>query len=164
MKNICFREKLNYGNSKKRQKGGGGGNVIHCLLSGLKLKQQTNSGERSFFTDRLTFFTDQRENTTRSPSKMQFFGGTEISPSPPVPTASGNNAHMMYVFNRNGVCLLYREWNRPLKTLSSQQDHKLMFGLLFSLKSLTAKMDPTRCSTLFPLENASLLLHKNWLF
>ncbi|CAI9762442.1 unnamed protein product [Fraxinus pennsylvanica] len=66
-----------------------------------------------------------------------------ISPSPPVPTASGNNAYMLYIFNRNGVCLLYREWNRPLKTLNSQQDHKLMFGLLFSLKSLTAKMDPT---------------------
>ncbi|KAG5617124.1 hypothetical protein H5410_016948 [Solanum commersonii] len=75
--------------------------------------------------------------------KMQFFGGSEISPSPPPPTVSGNNAHMMYVFNRNGVCLLYREWNRPLKTLNPQQDHKLMFGLLFSLKSLTAKMDPT---------------------
>lgn len=76
--------------------------------------------------------------------RMQFFGGSEISPSPPAPTASGNNAHMIYVFNRNGVCLLYREWNRPLHTLNQQQDHKLMFGLLFSLKSLTAKMDPTR--------------------
>lgn len=75
---------------------------------------------------------------------MQFFGGSEISPSPPVPTASGNNAHMMYVFNRNGVCLLYKEWNRPLHTLNPQQDHKLMFGLLFSLKSLTAKMDPVK--------------------
>ncbi|RDX76457.1 Trafficking protein particle complex subunit 1, partial [Mucuna pruriens] len=75
--------------------------------------------------------------------RMQFFGGSEISPSPPAPTASGNNGHMMYVFNRNGVCLLYREWNRPLRTLDAQQDHKLMFGLLFSLKSLTAKMDPT---------------------
>ncbi|XP_073290798.1 uncharacterized protein [Primulina huaijiensis] len=74
---------------------------------------------------------------------MQFFGGSEISPSPPVPTASGNNSHMLYIFNRNGICLLYREWNRPLKTLSPQQDQKLMFGLLFSLKSLTAKMDPT---------------------
>ncbi|KAK7315156.1 hypothetical protein VNO77_33689 [Canavalia gladiata] len=74
---------------------------------------------------------------------MQFFGGSEISPSPPAPTVSGNNGHMMYVFNRNGVCLLYREWNRPLRTLNAQQDHKLMFGLLFSLKSLTAKMDPT---------------------
>lgn len=78
---------------------------------------------------------------------MQFLRGGEISPSPPAPTAptaSGSNAHMMYVFNRNGVCLLYREWNRPLHTLDAQQDHKLMFGLLFSLKSLTAKMDPTR--------------------
>ncbi|CAI8616151.1 unnamed protein product [Vicia faba] len=74
---------------------------------------------------------------------MQFFGGSEISPSPPPPTASGNNGHMLYVFNRNGICLLYREWNRPLHTLNAQQDHKLMFGLLFSLKSLTAKMDPT---------------------
>lgn len=75
---------------------------------------------------------------------MQFFGGSEISPSPPVPTAaSGDNAHMMYVFNRNGVCLLYREWNRPLHTLNAQQDQKLMFGLLFSLMSLTAKLDPT---------------------
>lgn len=74
---------------------------------------------------------------------MQFFGSSEISPSPPAPTASGNYGHMMYVFNRNGICLLYREWNRPLRTLNQQQDHKLMFGLLFSLKSLTAKMDPT---------------------
>ncbi|XWS48492.1 hypothetical protein CRYUN_Cryun13aG0082100 [Craigia yunnanensis] len=34
------------------------------------------------------------------------------------------------------------EWIRPLHTLIPQQDHKLMFGLLFSLKSLTAKMVP----------------------
>ncbi|XP_022922155.1 trafficking protein particle complex subunit 1-like [Cucurbita pepo subsp. pepo] len=74
---------------------------------------------------------------------MQFFGGSEISPSPTVPTATGNNVNMMYIFNRNGVCLFYREWNRPLRTLNPQQDHKLMFGLLFSLKSFTAKMDPT---------------------
>jgi len=63
---------------------------------------------------------------------MQFFGG-------PTASAAGNNGHMLYVFNRNGICLLYREWNRPFHTLN----HKLMFGLLFSLKSLTAKMDPT---------------------
>ncbi|MBA0851088.1 hypothetical protein Goshw_012989, partial [Gossypium schwendimanii] len=80
---------------------------------------------------------------------MQFFGGSEISPSPPTPTTTtGNNAHRIYIFNRNGVCLLYREWNRPLHTLNPQQDHKLMFGLLFSLKSLAAKMDPTRTSDL----------------
>ncbi|KAL4200474.1 hypothetical protein AMTRI_Chr03g56680 [Amborella trichopoda] len=44
--------------------------------------------------------------------------------------------------NRNGLCLFYREWLCPLKTLSPQQDHKLMFGLVFSVKSFTTKMDP----------------------
>lgn len=83
---------------------------------------------------------------------MQFFSGSSVvdmSPSPAAPpgTASGlsggNNANMLYVFNRNGVCLLDREWHRPLRTLDAQQDQKLMFGLLFSLRSFTAKMDPT---------------------
>ncbi|KAK1282352.1 hypothetical protein QJS10_CPB22g00012 [Acorus calamus] len=90
---------------------------------------------------------------------MQFFGGgAELSPSPIVPgsgaggtvgggglTVGGGvgNAHMMYVFNRNGICLMYREWNRPLHTLDSQQDQKLMFGLLFSLRSFTTKIDPS---------------------
>lgn len=71
----------------------------------------------------------------------------ETSPSPSAPAGTGSgilgtNTYMMYIFNRNGVCLLYREWHRPLRTLDSQQDQKLMFGLLFSLKSFTAKMDP----------------------
>ncbi|KAK8956697.1 hypothetical protein KSP39_PZI001540 [Platanthera zijinensis] len=82
---------------------------------------------------------------------MQFFGGSAaigITPSPAAPpgtatSLSGNNANMLYIFNRNGVCLLYREWHRPLRTLDAQQDQKLMFGLLFSLRSFTAKMDPT---------------------
>ncbi|KAL5976187.1 hypothetical protein ACLOJK_020517 [Asimina triloba] len=80
---------------------------------------------------------------------MQFFGGPEtISPSMPgggsnVVALGVNQVHMMYIFNRNGACLLYREWNSPLKTLTAPQDHKLMFGLLFSLKSFTSKMDST---------------------
>ncbi|CAD5177113.1 unnamed protein product [Musa acuminata subsp. malaccensis] len=82
---------------------------------------------------------------------MQFFSGSsvaEISPSPAAPPGTatglaGNNAHMLYIFNRGGVCLLYREWHRPLRTLDANQDQKLMFGLLFSLRSFTAKMDPT---------------------
>ncbi|XP_020583896.1 trafficking protein particle complex subunit 1 [Phalaenopsis equestris] len=82
---------------------------------------------------------------------MQFFGGltaAEMSPSPAAPPGTatglaGNNANMLYIFNRNGVCLLNREWHRPLRTLDAQQDQKLMFGLLFSLRSFTAKMDPT---------------------
>eukprot|EP00244_Chara_vulgaris_P009615 TRINITY_DN4151_c0_g1_i2.p1 TRINITY_DN4151_c0_g1~~TRINITY_DN4151_c0_g1_i2.p1 ORF type:complete len:155 (-),score=8.92 TRINITY_DN4151_c0_g1_i2:281-745(-) len=50
--------------------------------------------------------------------------------------------HTFYMFNRQGVCLHYHEWNRPLTTLSPHEDQKLMFGLLFSLKSFTTKMDP----------------------
>ncbi|XP_057866217.2 uncharacterized protein LOC131073734 isoform X1 [Cryptomeria japonica] len=71
---------------------------------------------------------------------MQFFGGSELpSATPP----SSNKMRYMYVFNRNGVCLYYKDWMRPHTTLSPQQDLKLMFGLLFSLKSFTAKMDPS---------------------
>lgn len=47
--------------------------------------------------------------------------------------------YMMYIFHRNG-CLHYHEWYRPVK--ANRDDHKLMFGLVFSLKSFTAKMDP----------------------
>ncbi|MQL98102.1 hypothetical protein Taro_030808, partial [Colocasia esculenta] len=81
--------------------------------------------------------------------RMQFFGGSaEVNPSPPAPAGagtvlSGNITYMLYLFNRHGVCLLYREWHRPVRTLDAQQDQKLMFGLLFSLRSFTAKIDPT---------------------
>ncbi|TKY45288.1 Trafficking protein particle complex subunit 1 [Spatholobus suberectus] len=74
---------------------------------------------------------------------MQFFGGSEISPSPPAPIASGNNCHMMYVFNRDGVCLLYREWNRPVQPGNAHNDCKRVLGLIFAMKSFTTKMDPT---------------------
>jgi Sybindin-like family len=85
------------------------------------------------------------------PNQMQFFSGSTVTESSLLPAAppgtvaggAGNNAHMLYIFNRAGVCLLYREWNRPLRTLDPQQDHKLMFGLLFSLRSFTTKIDPT---------------------
>eukprot|EP00252_Welwitschia_mirabilis_P007606 TRINITY_DN19143_c0_g1_i1.p1 TRINITY_DN19143_c0_g1~~TRINITY_DN19143_c0_g1_i1.p1 ORF type:complete len:166 (+),score=19.17 TRINITY_DN19143_c0_g1_i1:256-753(+) len=71
---------------------------------------------------------------------MQFFGASEAVPAPVPPI---NRMRCIYMFNRNGVCLFYKEWLRPLTTLSPQQDQKLMFGLLFSLKSFTIKMDPT---------------------
>eukprot|EP00850_Spirogloea_muscicola_P018285 SM000166S02466 [mRNA] locus=s166:95969:97162:+ [translate_table: standard] len=48
----------------------------------------------------------------------------------------------VYVFDRAGVCLYYRAWRRPHAPLSAAEDRKLMFGLLFSLKSFAAKMDP----------------------
>ncbi|KAL2621896.1 hypothetical protein R1flu_002101 [Riccia fluitans] len=58
--------------------------------------------------------------------------------------AVGSSTRMrcMYMFNRQGVCLHYHVWLRPVSVLSRQEDQKLMFGLLFSLKLFTAKMDP----------------------
>ncbi len=64
--------------------------------------------------------------------------------------ASTPRMRCLYIFNRDGVCLHYHVWLRPLTTLSPHQDQKLMFGLLFSLKSFTAKMDPVGFA-FFPL-------------
>jgi hypothetical protein len=49
----------------------------------------------------------------------------------------------LYIFNRDGVCLLYHEWNRPIRTADSREaDQKLMFGFLFSLKQVVSKLTP----------------------
>eukprot|EP00270_Netrium_digitus_P003289 TRINITY_DN1375_c0_g1_i1.p1 TRINITY_DN1375_c0_g1~~TRINITY_DN1375_c0_g1_i1.p1 ORF type:complete len:140 (+),score=21.30 TRINITY_DN1375_c0_g1_i1:163-582(+) len=52
--------------------------------------------------------------------------------------------NMMYMFNRQG-CLYYHEWHRPCG--AQTDDHKLMFGLVFSLKSFSARMDPINGNT-----------------
>jgi trafficking protein particle complex subunit 1 len=52
--------------------------------------------------------------------------------------------HCLYIFSKAGSCLFYKEWNRPRNTLADNPDEerKLMFGLLFSLKQLMNKMAP----------------------
>ncbi len=49
--------------------------------------------------------------------------------------------HNIYIF-ANGTCLYYEHWNRPFNPLgdSPDQDYKLMFGLLFSLKVRTHRI------------------------
>ena len=47
-----------------------------------------------------------------------------------------------YVFSRSGTCLYYAEWNRernPLKD-NMEEDHRLMFGLVFSLQNFVQKL------------------------
>ncbi len=41
-----------------------------------------------------------------------------------------------------GACLFYREWSRPLNTLAEdpQEERKLMFGMLYSIKGLVAAL------------------------
>ena len=50
-----------------------------------------------------------------------------------------------YIFSGSGKCIYYKEWSRPLNTLSDDpvEERKLMFGMLFSLKDLAAKLSPT---------------------
>ena len=50
----------------------------------------------------------------------------------------------LYIYDRRGKCLYYKEWNRPLNTLADDPDEerKLMFGMVYSLKELTAKISP----------------------
>jgi hypothetical protein len=53
----------------------------------------------------------------------------------------------LYIFTKRGACVHYAEWARPHAALASSgagadEDAKLMFGLLFSLKALMNKMAP----------------------
>ena len=53
-----------------------------------------------------------------------------------------------YIFTRSGACLYYREWERPQNTLHDDLDEerKLVFGMLYSLKDFTTKLSPISSS------------------
>ena len=49
--------------------------------------------------------------------------------------------YSFFLFTRSGACLYHEEWNRkPSK--NREADEKLLFGLLFSLKSFIQKVSP----------------------
>ena len=50
--------------------------------------------------------------------------------------------YTLQLFDRQGQLLFYREWNRPVA--GDKEEHKLMFGFLFSLKQLVGKMSPKK--------------------
>lgn len=57
--------------------------------------------------------------------------------------------YTFYIFNRAGVCQYYHEWNRSKphpEGTTQQEEFKLVFGLIWSMKTFVAAMDPKGCA------------------
>ncbi|GAM29007.1 hypothetical protein SAMD00019534_121830, partial [Acytostelium subglobosum LB1] len=48
----------------------------------------------------------------------------------------------IYIFNKSGVCIYYEEWNRKKPSSNLAEEQKLLFGMLYSLKSFLSKSSP----------------------
>jgi len=65
--------------------------------------------------------------------------------------------YTMQIFDRHGQPLYYCEWSRPVG--ASKDEHKLMFGFLFSLKQLVGKMSPKKNGGFYACSTSTYKLH-----
>ena len=68
--------------------------------------------------------------------------------------------YTLYVYNRLGVCLLYRRWHQqPKGARGVEHETKLMWGLLFSMKELVNTMTPRALDETEPTPLQSFTTH-----
>lgn len=67
----------------------------------------------------------------------------------------------IYIFNKNGTCLFYKSWNaKKTKSLPEDQEFKLMYGMIFSIKSFISRMsDKTSKDSFVSYKTSQYKLH-----
>ncbi|KAF2077815.1 hypothetical protein CYY_000860 [Polysphondylium violaceum] len=48
----------------------------------------------------------------------------------------------IYIFNKEGVCIYFEEWNKKKGSANTAEDQKLLFGMLYSLKAFISTSSP----------------------